>query len=903
MPLLRARTWLRELLAFAVASLAVPALAQSSAAMPFYVSDRFQHVAERAAQEIALELLVKACPEDKPLCHTLVENLRDATAAALSKDKASLKTALNAFFVSSSSAALLDTTMGDLVSPRAPAPGVAKALAPVARCLSAIVDRKVVAKACALEPAQGQALVQAILDEVCKRNPGSTCQVQATRLAAALSAPSLNAGGIARALAPFASLSPIGRPDLEIYLKSLAEFLDRHPEAGLFDASFAFVSSVRALHLETSLLNGDFSQYALLSGRAEDFRQALTRCGQAEALAAWQDAKSLATEYRAALIVGARPERGPIDALLGVDPSRCPTDDDKAAAAQLKSFARTLEAQLEITWALQRFSTVGLLAATAIDFARSGNEVELDSHIRRTILFGLAQLVARARMELMLRAEQAGGPTVTAVTVVRAQEILRSCEFQNLAILEQLPIIAEPKTTCIPVAGGAPQQLPGAVTVDLGAVKATEVISALDAFASVIQRERPNDYDRALGALLTTQSGALVAAISAPLSALAVSPADSAARKSLQEAAVRLAADSALSPAHVADVPGVDEVQFSPLLTMTDRERTDLLAIPKERRTQREARLAATLADPALAATNKLLTLPPPHRLVLSAPPSREARVATFFQSARGVADNVAPDLQVSAKKSGVEVDLIVNGITAGAGGQDALARKLLLNAAADFLVVQVSAYTDRLVGSDASACAVRDGEGRWKFIWDRFAGPCVVKVLIEGAYKPIAEFVWADDFTFSADSSASLADKGYRALVATPVLRHTMVLFNVGLGASIVVGKSGLKPDPNPADSGFVALTLLDKLGVAITRYRSQRTQFEAGLFVGGFLDALVRAAADNPDKYWIGGATAGWTRMWGVDLGLQLHAGWALPFTFHTDPRPTLGGTLVVPFSYAFE
>ena len=903
-----ARPVLRVVTACFALLAARPASAQSAAAMPFYVSDRFQQIAEKAAQHVALELITKACPDAKPLCHAMVEKLRDATAAAFARDRGALKVSLNDFFVSSSSAALMDTALGELVSADAAPPELARVLVPVARCLGSVVDRRAARTACAFTPAELSALREAIVKTVCGGVRDAPC-AEAARLEAALAARVLDAGEIARALASLAGRDPIRRPDLQIYLGSLAEFLDRHPEGGLFDAAHAFVTSVRSLHLEKTLLNRDFSQYLLLAQGAGSFTPALRACGgQEDALAGWQgdEAKDLALRYREDLVLGRAPDLSPILALLRVDEARCPGAADRAKVAQLKSFARTLKAQLDVASALQRYATVGLLAAAALDFARSGNAVELDGHVRRTILFGLAQVIAQAQMTRMLQAERAGGPEVTAISAVRAHHVLRSCELQGLAVLEQLPgVVDSPGTLrCVPLAGGAPQPLPGSVAADLGEVARQDVTSALDGFASVVQRERAGDYDRVLGALLTAQSAKLVARLRAPLAAIQVSPADPGARAALQSAALELAKDAGLKAESVAAAPRVDERQFGPLLAMTDGERRDLRAVPAARRTQGQRRLAAALEDPALASARTLLGLPVPHRVATKAAANTRAeRVALFFAGARKVLDSVAPDLQASAREAGLDVDLIVKGVTAGAGEQEALSRKLLLDAAAGFLVQQVGVFTDRLVGAAAGGCAAERERAQWHFIWDGLAGPCVVKLLIDGAYRPIAEFIWADDFRFTADSAASLADKGYRSLVASPALGHTMLLLNVGLGASFVSARSGPGAGPDPARKEFVALTLLDKLGFAVARYRSPSSQFEVGPFVGGFLDALARTASDAADRYWVGGATAGWSRMWGLDLGLQVHGGWAFPFTFHSDPRPTVGVTLVVPFSYAFE
>ncbi|HEX7489230.1 MAG TPA: hypothetical protein VF341_10015, partial [Anaeromyxobacteraceae bacterium] len=495
--------------------------------------------------------------------------------------------------------------------------------------------------------------------------------------------------------------------------------------------------------------------------------------------------------------------------------------------SELKSAARTLKGQLEVTSTLQRFGVPALLAAAAVDFARTGNQVALDSAVRRTMMFGLAQAVAHAEMRRLLAEERAGKVEVTSVTTLRARDVLRSCPFQSLSILEQLPIVVDSAEApqCGALVGGASQPLAGkGAFTDLGEVHGGEVLEALDGFAFLVMRERErllsppqhSDYHLVLGALLTKHRQKLLAAIRGPLAALQVSPADGKARAELAKAAGALAHDPAALEGLTTPPAEVLEDQFGSLLLMTRAERDRILNKPDALRAGREPGLAVALAQKAVgdavASDRPLLDLPSPRRVATrSVAATREERVAQFFLLARSTLDAAVPDFEADATGEGVEVSLVVKGVTAGAGEQPAVARKLLLNAAADFLVHQVDDFTARLVGRTGEACATKDVNGKWQYLWDGLEGPCAVKALIDGAYKPIAEYVWSDDLAFTADTAAALADKGYRSLIASPALAHTMLLLDLGLGANFVFGRNGVHRDPDPAESGFIALTLLD--------------------------------------------------------------------------------------------
>jgi hypothetical protein len=897
--------------------------AQSSAALPFYVSDRFQEVGKKVLQQVALEVIQKACPPGKPLCDGMLQDLAKATSAAFLKDRGELKARLGDFFVSSSSAALMEVSVGPLIDADGPAPDLSRALAPLARCLGNAVRHGEAKTACTFskeEVDSMKAALDAVVQGLSKKAPQDLARAT-QRLVTTLEAVPPIPGDIARALADLASTAPVRRPDLQIYLRALGDFLDRHPETGLFDAAYAFVSSVRPLHLERSLIDRVYDRYELfVAPRIGMFADALDRCDKQHALIEkWKVIAPLRERFREDILLSRPPDLEPLEQLISADERRCGDSRDRQMLTELKSAARTLKGQLEVTSSLQRLGVPALLAASAIEFARTGNQVALDSAIRRTVAFGLAQAVAHAQMKQLRDREQAGLIEITALTTIRARDVLRSCAFQTLSILEQIPIVVDSATPprCGTLKGGAPQSLAATGTfTDLGAVPDDEIVEVLDSFAFLVMREReqllapgqPSDYHLVLGALLTTHRDKLLAAIKGPLVALRVSPADGAARAEIAKAALTLARDSNALQGLTSPPAQVFEDQFGSLLLMTATERDRILNKPDSLRQRTEARVAAALGQEvvrkAVDSEHPPLEVPALHRVVpRSVAATREERTAKFFLLARSVLEDAIPDFEAETTQSGVTLGLIVKGVTAGAGEQPAITRKVLLEGAADFLVHQVDLFTERLVSGSGRDCKTRDVNGKWRYLWDGVESACAAKALIDGAYKPIAEYAWSEDFAFTADSAGALADKTYRSLIASPALTDTMLILNVGLGANFVVGRDWFHRDPDPAESGFVALTLLDKIGLALARYESPSTRFEAGVFAGGFLDALVRVAAGSSDRYWLAGLTAGWTRVRGVDLGCQLHAGFALPFGFDTHPRPALGLSVVVPLSFVFE
>ncbi|MFY0563306.1 hypothetical protein ACN28E_05635 [Archangium lansingense] len=230
--------------------------------------------------------------------------------------------------------------------------------------------------------------------------------------------------------------------------------------------------------------------------------------------------------------------------------------------------------------------------------------------------------------------------------------------------------------------------------------------------------------------------------------------------------------------------------------------------------------------------------------------------------------------------------------------GRDDVARKSLARFGVDLLVAQVDRRSSSMLGVTEKACEEdRRTTSIFEVFTDSKVGACVALVLIRSAYFPIADFLWEQGFKES--TAEELATRTYTSLAQSRSLDSMPFIFNVGLGANYIM--------PLTSNSvwrdGYGALTVVDKFGLAFYKYNGRSTQLEFGLFAGGFLDALVRTVADTgeDERYWLTGLTLGAPRMWGKDIGLEGHVGFAMPFSFNNRDRFgwTVGATLVVPVS----
>jgi hypothetical protein len=172
----------------------------------------------------------------------------------------------------------------------------------------------------------------------------------------------------------------------------------------------------------------------------------------------------------------------------------------------------------------------------------------------------------------------------------------------------------------------------------------------------------------------------------------------------------------------------------------------------------------------------------------------------------------------------------------------------------------------------------------------------CAVRVLSDAAYDPLMASVSAPG-GWQVDSHR-LAQQLYTQLDTLDPLGTTPLLFNIGPGMTVLT-RLGSTP-------ATTHLTLLDKFGLA---YRwGSRNQFEAGLFAGGFVDALVRTAVDGSgaDPYWLLGGTIGLRQFSRTfPFGAEAHVASAMPFDtahFNKKVAGAAGLNIIVPADIAF-
>lgn len=253
------------------------------------------------------------------------------------------------------------------------------------------------------------------------------------------------------------------------------------------------------------------------------------------------------------------------------------------------------------------------------------------------------------------------------------------------------------------------------------------------------------------------------------------------------------------------------------------------------------------------------------------------------------LSDKGAGGADRDAQRPQVSELVIARVANALAEGEGASARQVLLRAGVDLLAEHLEAVTSDVVGASEARC--RD-DLRARSIFTRLGAGCAVHALVTGAYRPVVEYYWA-----GGRDAAGLATAGYRGLLARQSLRYTPLILNVGLGATWVTGSSATW-----GHGGYAALTVIDKIGVAFCKRLDERTTFEFGAFAGGFVDALVRTATDSgkEHRYWLLGLTAGWPRVRGLDVGLEVHAGAAMPFELARGSSYgfAAGAAMVVPF-----
>jgi hypothetical protein len=267
------------------------------------------------------------------------------------------------------------------------------------------------------------------------------------------------------------------------------------------------------------------------------------------------------------------------------------------------------------------------------------------------------------------------------------------------------------------------------------------------------------------------------------------------------------------------------------------------------------------------------------------------ARIAVVIAELRGARrpEASAPVArEAAAAHSGVALRELVKLAGYVAGDDRRAARQVALRYGIALLVDEVDHLSEHLLQTRATDCETR---ARSTSIFRGIDAACAAHILIQSAYYPIADVLW--DSGLSAANVSSAATQTYQSLLQNKALDRTPIILDVGLGV-------------NHFGNGGNALTVVDKFGLAFYKRSTERWTFETGPFVGGFLDALVRTAASTgtDQRRWIAGYAIGAPRVAGVDVGVELHAGAAIPFEIKADDIGfVVGATLVVPFSTLFQ
>jgi len=911
-----------------------PAPAQT-AELPVYVSDQFQSVAKKASRQLITAHISSACPSHKPLCRPLVEQLAAATDAALSKDEAGLQRALNTFFVQSSVAGLIEFVLGDLANTRnAEHPELAKALEPIAQCLVASVmagrQEGHTLEQCKFTSDQLEKLRQEALALVCQAT-ADKCPV-VSGLIATLEKRPLRVDEVAFGLAQVLESPPLNRRREGLLMYGLGDFLARAPREGLFEATWSFLTLPERqpqvwerLGLgERIIATGAFAERRFLSG-VEDaqIRQVFQECGQSTApFEAWIKARENLPALRADLLSGKdiQDELRPLRALLDNRDCAGGGAEQREALRKVRNQIQENLVPLEFRSAVRRYGVAALTAAALLDYVRSSNEQDLNSALARTTVFGVAQTIAFQQVLQRLQAERASDvkpdARLTGLTALGPGDMLGTCEFQRIsALLGQPYTVADPaKPTCYSLDTG--KVAPGLGNfVDLGARADVPAELEVRVFVQLLkhayfQQHLPpgmpstaqvaavrDASELFFGALMTSEDPAVSQAwveLRDALTRIHASAGDLEARAKLQALAYALVK---LVPASTSG-PKLQEQEFAQMMlasTTPEQEAGFDATLQKRLSRTRQLQAQQTLSPAekselgALQARSQSLPQLRIVRAVVDQVPL-EQRGPEVFKVLRGLLRAARPELLDQLEKA-LPLNTVTQTVQDGLEQRETQSRARMMRLGADFLVEQVDKLSLRIVGTDVTQCQQTDPQ--WRSIFNPLDAACTAHMLIQGAYHPIADYLSAGGF--SAPGAARLADTTYRQLLQSPMLGSTPVILNVGLGANWVgFNKSG---------SDSVSLTVVDKFGLALLKYNGPSNGFEAGPFVGGFLDALVRTASGAEDKYWLAGFTVGMPRIAGVDMGLEAHIAGAIPFTFSSDPRLTLGLTVVVPFSTVFD
>lgn len=218
--------------------------------------------------------------------------------------------------------------------------------------------------------------------------------------------------------------------------------------------------------------------------------------------------------------------------------------------------------------------------------------------------------------------------------------------------------------------------------------------------------------------------------------------------------------------------------------------------------------------------------------------------------------------------------------------------RKILARAGVELLLDHVEKRLYAELGADACENSPRVGS-----IFRSLDAKCALAVLIEAAYYPIADFIW--DGGIDAKNASQVADSAYSSILKSKYLAGSPIILDVGLGASSVWGFTN---DSVFGMGSYHAFTVIDKFGLALIKYNGDNVAFQAGPFVGGFLDSLVRAVDGDKRTFWLAGLTLGFPRVYS-DFGLEFHAAVAMPYgldSFKSESGFDLGAVVVIPWDF---
>jgi hypothetical protein len=217
--------------------------------------------------------------------------------------------------------------------------------------------------------------------------------------------------------------------------------------------------------------------------------------------------------------------------------------------------------------------------------------------------------------------------------------------------------------------------------------------------------------------------------------------------------------------------------------------------------------------------------------------------------------------------------------------GLDAHARRQLLQSAVHAFKPHLVSFLDARV-APLEWCQKEEHSG---------SPACAVRVLTDAAYEPLMNAVTTPG---SQGDAGRLARQLYLKLDELDPLGTTPLLFNIGPGVTMLTRFGSNEPTAH--------FTLLDKFGLA-HRF-GQRKAWEVGLFAGGFVDAIIRTAAEgeDADPYWLLGGTFGYRRFSPrYPFGFEVHVAAAMPFdtsSFDDKVAAAAGLNLIVPAELAF-